>query len=99
MDLYDALSNFWTDPVHLTVGILSISIPLLWHLRRGKQTQAQGHAPPSWPFDPASLDRKEVFASISSYTLLLKEMEIQFKIDLLCYLPSPKAKSSLSATQ
>ncbi|CEL06966.1 hypothetical protein ASPCAL10133 [Aspergillus calidoustus] len=67
MDLYDTFSNFLTDPVHLTVGILSISIPLLWHLRRGKQTQAQGHAPPSWPFDPASLDRKESEGQILTF--------------------------------
>jgi hypothetical protein len=79
MALYDVFSTSLTDPLHLTLGILSISLPLLWYLRRGKQTQeqAQSNAPRSWPFNPASLDRKEVFPPISSYTRLLVKTKIQ----------------------
>ncbi|KAJ0414742.1 cytochrome P450 [Aspergillus carlsbadensis] len=68
---YDILSAALTDPLHLTLGILSLSLPLLWHLRRGKnsqrQAQAQSSAPPSWPFDPASLDRKESESPILTF--------------------------------
>ncbi|KAL4994471.1 cytochrome P450 [Aspergillus recurvatus] len=69
MALYDVLSTSLTDPLHLTLGILSISLPLLWYLRRGKQTQAQAqsNAPPSWPFNPASLDRKESESPILTF--------------------------------
>ncbi|KAL3490081.1 cytochrome P450 [Aspergillus germanicus] len=67
MALHDALLNSLTDPLPLTLGILSISLPLLWHLRRGKQTQAQSNAPPSWPFDPASLDRSESEGQILTF--------------------------------
>ncbi|KAL3454183.1 cytochrome P450 [Aspergillus insuetus] len=67
MALYDALLNSLNDPLHLTLGILSISLPLLWHLQRGKQTQAQSNAPTSWPFDPASLDRKESDGQILTF--------------------------------
>ncbi|KIA75417.1 cytochrome P450 [Aspergillus ustus] len=62
MALYNVLSTSLTDPLHLTLGLLSISLPLLWHLRRGKHIQPQNHSnapPPSWPFDPASLDRSQ----------------------------------------
>ncbi|KAL5044354.1 hypothetical protein BDW71DRAFT_209357 [Aspergillus fruticulosus] len=69
MTLYDILSTSLTDPLHLTLGILSISLPLLWYLRRGRQTQeqAQSNAPPSWPFNPASLDRKESESPILTF--------------------------------
>ncbi|KAL6229511.1 hypothetical protein BDW75DRAFT_249631 [Aspergillus navahoensis] len=69
MALYDVLSTSLTDPLHLTLGILSISLPLLWHMRRGKQTQAQAqsNASRSWPFDPASLDRKESESPILTF--------------------------------
>ncbi|KAL4985320.1 cytochrome P450 [Aspergillus falconensis] len=69
MTLYDILSTSLTDPFHLTLGILSISLPLLWYLRRGRQTQeqAQSNAPPSWPFNPASLDRKESESPILTF--------------------------------
>jgi hypothetical protein len=82
MALHGALWNTLTDPLHLTLGILSISLPVLWHLRRGKQTQAESNATTSWPFDPASLDRSEVFSSFSSYTPLFERMQIGFKNDL-----------------
>ncbi|CBF73967.1 hypothetical protein AN8141.2 [Aspergillus nidulans FGSC A4] len=69
MALYDVFSTSLTDPLHLTLGILSISLPLLWYLRRGKQTQeqAQSNAPRSWPFNPASLDRKESESPILTF--------------------------------
>ncbi|KAL2793924.1 cytochrome P450 [Aspergillus keveii] len=67
MALHGALWNTLTDPLHLTLGILSISLPVLWHLRRGKQTQAESNAPTSWPFDPASLDRSESEGQILAF--------------------------------
>ncbi|KAL4863117.1 hypothetical protein BDV12DRAFT_189892 [Aspergillus spectabilis] len=62
MALHDILLSptSFTGPVPLTLGILSISFSwVLWYLRRGKKTQAQGQTdvPPFYPFDPATLDR------------------------------------------
>ncbi|BCS18835.1 cytochrome P450 [Aspergillus puulaauensis] len=62
MALYDIFtsSTSLTSPFPLTVGILSISLSwVLWYRRRGKQTQSQNNAPPFYPFDPATLDRKQ----------------------------------------
>nr|BBG28474.1 cytochrome P450 monooxygenase Cle4 [Aspergillus versicolor] len=52
-------STFFTSPFPLTVGILSISLSgVLWYLRRAK-APTQADAPPVYPFDPTTLDRKE----------------------------------------
>ncbi|KAL4819696.1 cytochrome P450 [Aspergillus spinulosporus] len=73
MALYDVLSTSLTDPLHLTLVILSITFPLLWYLRRGKQAQeqAQSNAPSFWPFNPASLDRKESESPILTFGNLM----------------------------
>ena len=63
MTLYDTFPSFTSlsSSFPLGLGILSISLSwLLWYLRRGKQAQAQADAPPIYPFDPATLDRKQV---------------------------------------
>ncbi|KAL2847543.1 cytochrome P450 [Aspergillus pseudoustus] len=69
MAVFDVISTSLTDPLHLTLGILSVSLPVIWHLRRGKQKQAQtqSNAPPSWPFDPASLDRSKYESPILTF--------------------------------
>lgn len=75
MALYDVFRALLTNPLNLTLGILSIVLPLLWHLRRGKQTQAPSNAPPSWPFDPASLDRSKVIPSQTSCTIFSRKQK------------------------
>lgn len=99
MALYDVLSTSLTDPLHLTLGILSISLPLLWYLRRGKQTQeqAQSNAPRSWPFNPASLDRKEVFLPFLAIHAFSRKRKYRL-IDKISCLTSLKARFSPSET-
>ncbi|KAL4884274.1 cytochrome P450 [Aspergillus karnatakaensis] len=71
LSLYDVFTTSVTDPRHLTLGILSISLPLIWYLRRGKQSQTaqqpQSNVPAAWPFNPASLDRKESESPILTF--------------------------------
>lgn len=80
MALYDIFtsSTSLTSPFPLTVGILSISLSwVLWYLRRGKQTQSQNDAPPFYPFDPATLDRKQVSIMSTRCTIHVDILTVQ----------------------
>ncbi|KAL4931771.1 cytochrome P450 [Aspergillus undulatus] len=64
MAIFDLVADITSiaGPFPLTIGLLSISLPwVVWYLQRGRQTYAQSrnNAPPSYPFDPAALDRRD----------------------------------------